>query len=297
MMIHGASREALTHPGFHEAMTQLKAENRLRHVGVSCHGRQWSDADETMENVLLAAIADGRFDVVLLVYNFLNRDAGARVLKACKEKNVGATLMKTNPTANYLRALDRIDMKGVSRDHPRWGEQMAGFFRKHAARLKARSDKAQRMIQAHDATNPSELRNAATRFALSHPDVHSVCCSIETFDVLDSFLRLSGTKLSPADQAKLVSYERGYSPFYCRHACGLCESRCPKGVPVNTIMRYNHYFVSQGRERYAMEKYARLRTRRAEQCFACSGDCELACPHGVPVQSLLAVAHETLTLA
>lgn len=37
------------------------------------------------------------FDVLLLVYNYLKRDMGQRILRACREKNIGTTLMKTDP--------------------------------------------------------------------------------------------------------------------------------------------------------------------------------------------------------
>jgi len=84
--------------------------------------------------------------------------------------------------------------------------------------------------------------------------------------------------------------------LYCRHACGVCEPHCPHEVPVNTIMRYDHYFVSQGREKHAMAKYAALKSTTADKCQSCAGYCEFACPYGVPVRALLSTAHHTLTL-
>ncbi|MDH5385777.1 MAG: hypothetical protein OEY18_13830, partial [Candidatus Aminicenantes bacterium] len=72
---------------------------------------------------------------------------------------------------------------------------------------------------------------------------------------------------------------------------------CPQGVPVNTIMRYNHYFVAQGREKEAMEKYNKIPGTKADMCSTCSGYCEGACPHNVPIQGMLLLAHEQLSLA
>ena len=74
------------------------------------------------------------------------------------------------------------------------------------------------------------------------------------------------------------------------------ESYGQHGIPVNTIMRYDHYFVAQGREKHAMAKYAALKSKKADRCQDCAGYCESTCPYGVPVRALLATAHSTLTM-
>ena len=94
----------------------------------------------------------------------------------------------------------------------------------------------------------------------------------------------------------LAAYKEECGELYCRHACGICESSCPHHVPVNTIMRYNHYFEAQGSEKFAMEKYAQLETSKADHCRNCAGWCQTSCPYGVPIQGLLNIAHAQLTL-
>ncbi len=95
----------------------------------------------------------------------------------------------------------------------------------------------------------------------------------------------------------LASYESLLGRYYCRHACGICEPSCPYQVPINTIARYGHYFDVQSREKQAIRKYAALSGTKAEPCIECEGHCEAACPHGVPVRTLLTRAHQKLTLA
>jgi predicted aldo/keto reductase-like oxidoreductase len=114
---------------------------------------------------------------------------------------------------------------------------------------------------------------------------------------MEQVLSLSGSKLSAWDKEKLAAYKEGCGELYCRHACGVCEPHCPHGVPVNTIMRYNHYFMAQGREKEAMVKYARIPGARADVCSQCSGYCEAACPYNVPIQGMLLLAHNQLSLA
>jgi hypothetical protein len=62
-------------------------------------------------------------------------------------------------------------------------------------------------------------------------------------------------------------------------------------------MRYAYYFNRGGRERYAIERYARLGPRDGGLCLECGAPCERVCPHGVAVQASLIRVHAMLTLA
>jgi predicted aldo/keto reductase-like oxidoreductase len=293
MMLHLPERvEVLKTDGFHAAMQELKTEGRVRFVGVSHHGSFWfRDPEESMESVLLAAVEDGRFDVILMAYNFLQMDKGERVIQAAKEKKVGITLMKTKPVGTFSILKSRIEQ--MEKD----GKEIDPLYREGLARYKEIADRAEPFIKKYNLENPEEIKEAALRFALSNPDIHTVCCSAKTYAEAEQFLRQSGSRLSEKDGATLARYKEACGALYCRHACGVCEPECPRGVPVNTIMRYHHYFAAQGREKEAMLKYARIPGARAEECGHCPGHCEKACPYGVPIQGLLLLAHDQLTLA
>ena len=110
MMIHSCSSvESLNYQPFHDAMNQLKKEGKLRFIGISNHGGNYNDVQESMEKVHLAAVKDGRYDVLLLVYNFLKQDMGEKILKACREKNIGTVLMKVNPVGSYHAYKSRLE--------------------------------------------------------------------------------------------------------------------------------------------------------------------------------------------
>ena len=102
-VLQGASsREIVSHTGFHEAMDQLKAEGRVKYCGIACHNAySLHDPGESMQNILLHAIEDGRFDLLLVIYNYLNSDQGATIMKAAKEKNIATMVMKSNPVTTY----------------------------------------------------------------------------------------------------------------------------------------------------------------------------------------------------
>jgi aryl-alcohol dehydrogenase-like predicted oxidoreductase len=291
LMIHMPSTvAALDNEAYHSAIEDLKAEGKVRFSGLSNHGSQWGDVPETMEKVHLAA-EDGRFDVALLVYNFIQRDMGENILKAYKKKKVGATLMKTNPVLNYMERKVEIDKAEEE------GRDIPPRVRALVERLKARADRAESFKNEYGLTSFNEIRDAAIKFVLNNPDVNSACPTILNYSDLEAYVSLSGSKFDLEAQSTLAAYSAAYGEFYCRHACGQCEPRCPKGVPVNTIMRYNHYFMGQGKEKEALLHYASLPTNKADVCSDCEGHCEKACPYGVRVQGLLMMAHRTLTLA
>jgi len=292
LMMHSAETvESLSTEGFHAAMDELKAEGRIHHVGVSNHGSFWfKDPEETMGKVLLAAVEDGRFDVFLLAYNFLQMDQAEEVLKAARKKNIGTALMKTTPIALYH------SMKTSVERMEKEGKEIDPLYFEGIKRYEDKLERAQGFIKKYDLQDPKEIREAAVKFVLSNSDVNTVTCLAKTFDDLESFLTLSGTKLTKTDQAKLNGYRKACGELYCRHACGECEPQCPHGVPVNTIMRYHHYFVAQGREKEAMLKYAKIPGAKANICSTCSGHCEAACPHNVAIQGKLLLAHTQLTM-
>lgn len=286
--------EMLKTPGFHEATEQLKKEGKIRFVGVSNHGSQWwmKKPKESMDKILLAAAEDGRFDVMLLAYNFLKEDGSERVLEVCGQKNIGVTLMKTNPIRDYNSMKQWIERHRHAK-----GQKLSVEEKENVDRMEKKVERAQDFINKYSLKSEKEIRDAAIKFVLSNSNVHTVCSTVLNYDDAREYLQLSGGRLGPKDKELLSAYSRECGSLYCRHACGVCEPHCPHEVPVNTIMRYDHYFVSQGREKHAMAKYAALKSNKADRCQSCAGYCESACPYDVPVRALLNAAHQTLSLA
>ncbi|UCE40390.1 MAG: aldo/keto reductase [Candidatus Aminicenantes bacterium] len=293
LMIHMTpTLDQVTHEGYHEAIKELRAEGRVKYTGLSNHGIEYRWAGfikDPMEKVILAAAEDGRFDVVLFTYNFIQKEQGDRILKACREKNMGTTLMKTDPVRSYN---DIESMYARMRELGRVTEAADKIINE----FKAYADKTREFAKKYGMSGDKQVRGAAIKFCLSNPDIHSVCPTINTHEDLEFYLSLSGGKLEPVEEEMLADYKSHTGSLYCRHACGECESHCPHDVPVNSIMRYQHYFMSHGREKHAMEKYAALQRTKAEGCIDCEGFCEKACPYGVKVQGLLMAAHQTLSL-
>lgn len=283
--------ESLKDENFHQGMDQLKKEGKVRFVGVANHGSHFQGQGETMEEVLVGAVEDGRFDVLLLVYNFLQKEAGEQILEAAAKKDVATTIMKSDPLGMYFQMKERIERMKKE------GETVDERTQRYMTRMEETAKQAESFIQKNNLKNPSEIKAAALKFVLANPKVNILNLAFNNFDDVQKYLKLSGSGLGKAEKNMLAAFKEGCGQLYCRHACGLCESSCPHHVPVNTIMRYNHYFDAHGSEKFAMEKYAKLETPKADSCRNCAGICEQSCPYGVPIQGLLNIAHTQLTLA
>jgi len=295
--------EWFDNPFFHEAIKELKAAGRLKHAGISSHGPRSDDLD-SMEKVLCAAAEDGRFDLMLLVYNFLNKEAGEKILDACKKNNVGTSAMKTAP--GVIKA-EIFDPENPSKDAEDYIERVAkrGISREDAFKRLERWSKTEQenegkskpFIEKYGIKTENHLQKASLQWVLNNTDMHSVCVSMNDFDMMDKIIPLSGTKLSHSNAEFLKDYGKVFNNQYCRHGCSDCFTACPNGIPVSTIMRYAAYYQRQGREKLAMQKYARLDGKDASLCETCEAVCINSCPHNVNIQANLVNAHSILTLA
>jgi aryl-alcohol dehydrogenase-like predicted oxidoreductase len=200
LMIHlPQTVEQLKHEPYHQAFQELRAEGRVRYAGLSHHGTENKFAGNTkddMDKVMLAAAEDGRFDVVLFVYNFIQKELGERILKALQGKKMGVTLMKINPVRVYLRREEIVNRaKKAGREISREIWEMLEENKRFIA-------KAESFKKKYGLTEDREIDGAAIKFVLSHPYVHSACLTIDTFQELESFVSFSGKKLDPvkADQ-------------------------------------------------------------------------------------------------
>jgi len=297
LQIHLCSLADVKHEPYHEAIRELKAEGRVRFSGLSNHGADFNlqsvPFDEPMDKVLLAAAEDGRFDVALFVYNFLMKDMGEKILAVCKAKNMGTTIMKSDPSL-YTQG-DREAIKSLTDRFKSQGKEVPDEIKDLFKLAAERAVSTEAFLKKYHLSSPEQTREAALKFCLAHEDVHCVCPSMTTFEDVDHFIALSGHKMKSGDETMLADYRELSGDLYCRHACGICESACPQGIPVNTIMRYDYYFKAKRQEKMAMGEYAILGSHNAAPCFDCAGACVKACPYGVLIQAKLILAHETLS--
>ena len=271
---------------FHKACDQLKKEGKIRHVGLSCHGQPyWQEPRDSLEDIMMAAIEDGRFDVLFFPYNFMEPDMGERIIKACKEKDIGTMVMKSNPVTVYEN-YDRIVKQG---------RELGRTEKKEYDKLKSKMENARQFFNRYNMSDIEKIKDGAIQFILTNKDVGTICCRFQNFSDVSKYARLSGTTLNNRIAKILDDYKGNLGFLSCRIGCNICESQCPHNIPVNTIMRYNYYFTNKQQEKYAMQKYKELKGGKPDVCINCEGFCEKACPYGVLTRQLLALAHHNMS--
>jgi uncharacterized protein len=137
---------------------------------------------------------------------------------------------------------------------------------------------------------------AAFRWVLSNKDVDAVIISMTSVERIDEYLGASGWQsTASADLPLLRRYARMNGGSYCRHGCGECLTACPYGVAIDDVLRARMYAVDYGDAALARSEYALL-APGATACLSCAAQpCHGACPHGLPIERLLAPTHRALT--
>jgi predicted aldo/keto reductase-like oxidoreductase len=293
--------DRLNHAAFHQVTKQLRADGRLRFIGVSSHGPRRGKGD-SMEKVLCAAAEDGRFDLMLLIYNFMQEEAGKNIVAACKKNNVGTTAMKTKPG---VIAVESFDPQNPTKTQKEYLNRMLerGFSREEAEQRLKRwlQNQSEMQTKTHPFTkkfglsNEEQLHTTSVLWVLDNKDMHTACISFNEFEMVDKYVAISGQVMSREDLNFLEQYGNHYKSEYCRHGCTTCTESCANQIPISTIMRYSYYFNNQGREKEAMIKYCKLGELNGLMCAGCSAPCLDACPHQVHVPAQLMQAHSILS--
>lgn len=293
MMIHSAeSSKIMKDEAFHEGMKQMIKEGKVRSVGVSCHGNNHLvNPDESLDTILMAAVEDGRFDVIQLAYNFFNRDKAERVIDACEQKNMGTQIIKSNPIQLFMMLDERINQTKAEGREP--NEYTLQFYEK----FRAMTEEGKKFFADYGLETEKELMDAAMKFVLGNDKAHTVLWAFSNFGDVETMLSMSGEGSGGSELGLLETYNRAFGRLNCRIGCNDCEAACPNGVSVNYIMRYNYYYTRKGRQKEAMEKFATLPGNKpSEACAACEGYCEKACKYGVETRTVLAAAENNLRI-
>lgn len=252
----------LQNPEFYTFAERAKQQGKIRYVGLSGHGGRLIEC-------LDYAIDSGKFDVMLVAYNFgqdpsflqqftrsfdfiaINQDL-PRVLHKAKAAGMGVIAMKT------LRGARLNDMKPYQKD---------------------------------DAT----FAQAAFQWVLSNPTVDALIVTMQSHDQVNEFVTASGKmKVTRHDLQLLQRYVTLNDATYCRPICDVCESSCPEQVQIADVLRHKMYVEDYGAERMAREGYATL-AHNAAACSSCAHQsCLQACPYGLPIPELTRQAHQWL---
>jgi hypothetical protein len=229
-----------------DAQQTAKKQGKIRFAGVSTHSKA---------EVIRAAVASGRIDVVLTAYNFVMDQGLEPVLEAAHKAGLGVVAMKV--------------MAGGYRNTPYYPTPPGA---------KARLQREGALL-------------AALKWSIRDPWVHTSIPSMVDVEQLEENFRAMSSPFTEADGQLLAAHLELIRPLYCR-MCGSCTGTCPQGLPVADVLRYLTYADGYGQFALGREKFLALpEEARQVRCRECAS-CAVRCPNGVRVAERLTRAQE-----
>jgi len=257
--------ERLKNPEWREFTARAKQQGKIRFVGMSGHaGRLVECLDYAVDNDAV--------DVVLVAFNF-GQDP--------------AFLQKFTRSFDFVarqpdlpRVLQKAKAKGVG---------VVAMKTLMGGRLND-----MRPFEKGGAT----FSQAAFRWVLSTRYADALIVSMTGKEQIDEYLGASGWQSSASEDLPLLRrYAALNARSHCRHGCEECLQACPYGVQIGDVLRSRMYAVDYGDMTLARSEYAML-PAGAAACLTCASQpCRGACPHGVPIERLLAPTHRMLARA
>lgn len=122
-----------------------------------------------------------------------------------------------------------------------------------------------------------------------------VVSEMTTFSDLRENIAASKDEMTQKEARLLEEHRKATANLYCHGDCAkLCES-ASRGVPVSTVLRYLRYYEVYGKREAARVLYQALPNISRQLVDANLLAAEAACPHGLPVVSLLKQADKRMS--
>ena len=236
-----------------EFAQRLKAEGRIRHIGMSSHN----------PTVALKAVESGIIDVLMFSINpaYDLQPANEDVNVFWDENAWQQTLTNIDPDRERLYSL--CEQRGVGIDVMKaygggdlLSEERSPF------------GKALTAVQCID-------------YALSRPGVASVMAGCRTIGELQQALDWLTASPEERDYTKVIQgVERFSWRGHCMY-CGHCAP-CSAGIDIASVNKFYNLCEAQGEVPETVREHYRALKHHAEECIEC-GLCEERCPFGVEI--------------
>ena len=258
VMLHGVDDEktleqAMGKEGSLSALKEARSQGKLHFIGLSGH----------RPFILAKAMRTGEFDMILVPFNIINREASEELLPLAKELDIGVAVMKPFGGAN----LSFVQRELMGTRVPEKAE-----FNNIFGEGNTKTDRSLRFVLAHS--------------------IHTVIPGFSTLEEVESAAKVGEgfTALTEKEKADFRFGELPPSPF-CRE-CGLCLP-CPDGLNIPLILGLDKYFTFYGITNWTREVYERL-SSKVDSCSKCA-KCEPKCPYKLPIIEMLNEACKRLS--
>lgn len=242
---------------FVRAFEKLKRAGLVRHLCLSQHGYAGNHqvpGGESAARVLTAVVQDGIFEHAQFIYSYGAEPELDNFMKLARRKGFGTIAMKTARGIGRMTG-DPDFMKKIPED-----------------------------------TNPY---NALVRWLTTATSLDAVVIRTRTLDEFAQTCSGAGRKLRPRDKRTLEMLVAAADRSTCR-LCTLCQSHCPRQVPIAEIFRFERYALDDQEVRKARALYSEL-PLQANACDNC-GACLKHCPQHLDIPDKLARTHNLLNL-
>jgi predicted aldo/keto reductase-like oxidoreductase len=134
---------------------------------------------------------------------------------------------------------------------------------------------------------------AVIKTVLALPGVTAVTALTKSWQQWEDNLSPGGIQPTAQETAAVEEMRRAVAGSLCTY-CGECLAHCPQALPISNLLRFAAYHSLYDQPRAAAALYRQLpAARRADRCDHC-GDCERACPYGLPIARQLPEVHRRL---
>jgi predicted aldo/keto reductase-like oxidoreductase len=223
--LHGVSRRedydrVMAAEGAYTALSELRSEGRVRHVGISTHNLEIADL----------AIRSGMFETVQILFNVIEDEAAEKVIPAALRHDVGVIAMKPFG-GGYIEQHD-LALRWVLA-HPGVvaipGVATAGEVQRNVAVAEGKRELSAEDLAAAAAIKDTLGRNFCRRCDYCQPCPHDV--PISFLLQVRSISRRMGEPLMRTD-----SWRDILRRAVACDQCGACEERCPFALPIRELL-------------------------------------------------------------
>ncbi len=204
-----------------DVLEGLRAEGRVRFIGITSHSL----------DMLKRALADGRFDTIQVLYNFLEPEAGGEVIPMAAAGDVGIIAMK--PLAGGV-----IADCGVAVRYALLVPEavvIPGVATVEEVRLNVAAASGARSLSARDLARIEEVRRDAGGLYCRRCDYCQPC---ESEIPISFLLHVKTIRDRIGDEQMQQDAFRDLLEKAGRcTGCGACEERCPFNLPVRDLVK------------------------------------------------------------